>query len=84
MISSALVLPTRRQVERLRRSCPEAADIAVVAGDPCFDRLAVSLPTRARYRQALGTGDRTLVALSSTWGPGSLLGRASGPAGGIR
>jgi hypothetical protein len=78
MISSALVLPTRRQVERLRRSCPEAADIAVVAGDPCFDRLAVSLPTRAMYRQALGTGDRTLVALSSTWGPGSLLGRHPG------
>lgn len=34
MISSALVLPTRLQVERLRQSCPEAVGIAVVAGDP--------------------------------------------------
>jgi hypothetical protein len=73
MISSALVLPTRCQVERLRRSCPEAAGIAVVAGDPCFDRLLASLPSRDGYRQVLGTGNRTLVAVSSTWGPGSLL-----------
>jgi hypothetical protein len=78
MISSALMLPTRCQVERLRRSCPEAAGIAVVAGDPCFDRLAVSLPSRDTYRQALGAGDRTLVAVSSTWGPGSLLFRHPG------
>jgi hypothetical protein len=78
MISSALVLPTRCQVERLRRSCPEAAAIAVVAGDPCFDRLTASLPARDRYRQALRTGDRTLLAVSSTWGPGSLLCRYPG------
>jgi hypothetical protein len=78
MISSALVLPTRSQVERLRRSCPEAAGIAVVAGDPCFDRLAASLSSRDRYREALGTGGRTLVAVSSTWGPGSLLCRHPG------
>jgi hypothetical protein len=77
-ISSALVLPTRCQVERLRRSCPEAAAIAVVAGDPCFDRLTASLPVRDRYRQALCTGDRTLLAVSSTWGPGSLLCRHPG------
>ena len=36
-------------------------------------RLLASLPSRDAYRQALGTGDRTLVAVSSTWGPGSLL-----------
>jgi hypothetical protein len=73
LIASAIVLPTQRQVGRLRRSCPEAAAIAVVAGDPCFDRLAASLSWRDRYRQALGVGDRKLVAVSSTWGPGSLL-----------
>jgi hypothetical protein len=74
-IASAIVLPTRGQVERLRRSCPEAAAIAVVAGDPCFDRLAASMPHREAYRRALGVGERTLVAVSSTWGPASLLGR---------
>jgi hypothetical protein len=73
MIASAIVLPTRGQVDRLRRSCPEAAGIAVVAGDPCYDRLAASLPSRDSYRRALRVGDRKLVAVSSTWGPGSLL-----------
>jgi hypothetical protein len=72
-IASAIVLPTRRQVERLRRSCPEAAAIAVAAGDPCYDRLVASLPSRQAYRRALGVGDKKLVAVSSTWGPGSLL-----------
>jgi hypothetical protein len=47
----------------------------VVAGDPCYDRLAASLPLRAAYRQALGVGARKLVAVSSTWGSGSLLQR---------
>jgi hypothetical protein len=72
-IASAIVLPTQQQVERLRRSCPEAADIAVVAGDPCYDRLAASMPARETYRRALGVGERTLVTVSSTWGSGSLL-----------
>ena len=47
---------------------------AVVAGDPCFDRLLVSLPLRDRYRAALGLGDRQLVLLTSTWGRPSLIG----------
>jgi hypothetical protein len=72
-IASAIVLPTQSQVERLRRSCPEAASIAVVAGDLCYDRLAASMPDRHAYRRALSVGDRKLVAVSSTWGPGSLL-----------
>jgi hypothetical protein len=72
-IASAIVLPTRHQVDRLRQSCPEAASIAVVAGDPCYDRLAVSMPDREAYRRALGVGQKKLVAVSSTWGPGSLL-----------
>jgi hypothetical protein len=72
-IASAIVLPTQCQVDRLRRSCPEAAQVAVVAGDPGYDRLIASLSSRDRYRQALGVGDRKLVAVSSTWGPGSLL-----------
>jgi hypothetical protein len=73
VIASAHLLPTREQAEELRRSCPEAAESIMVTGDPCFDRLAASLPCRARYREALGTGDRTLVAVTSTWGSGALI-----------
>jgi hypothetical protein len=29
---------------RLKDLCPEAAPHAVIAGDPCFDRLTASLP----------------------------------------
>jgi hypothetical protein len=72
-IASTIILPTGNQVERLRRSCPEAASIALVAGDPCYDRLAMSLPNRELYRHALGVGEKKLIAVSSTWGPGSLL-----------
>ena len=73
VVASGIVVATAHQLERLRAACPEAAEVAVMAGDPCMDRLAASLPLRARYRTALGTGKRTLVAVSSTWGPGSLL-----------
>jgi hypothetical protein len=72
-IASAIVLPTQHQVERLRRSCPEAASIALMAGDPCYDRLAASMPDREAHRQALGIGRKKLIAVSSTWGSGSLL-----------
>ncbi|HZR49870.1 MAG TPA: hypothetical protein VFB06_10160 [Streptosporangiaceae bacterium] len=72
-IAAAIVLPTRWQEQMLRRSCPEAAPIAVVAGDPCFDRLSASLRAREAYRRALGIAGKKLVAVSSTWGPGSLL-----------
>jgi hypothetical protein len=75
VVASAMVVPTARHLGRLRRGCPEAASIATVAGDPAFDRLEASLALRERYRHALGTADRTLVAVSSTWGPGSLLNR---------
>ncbi|MBO0802975.1 MAG: hypothetical protein J2P25_07865 [Nocardiopsaceae bacterium] len=75
VIPSAMVIPTRRDVARLRRGCPEAAEVAVVAGDPAFDRLIASLAWRERYRRVLGVQDKTLVAVSSTWGPGSLLQR---------
>ncbi|MBO2456248.1 hypothetical protein [Actinomadura violacea] len=48
----------------------------LVAGDPCFDRLAASVPWRDRYRAALGLrGGQRLVVATSTWGEGSLVGR---------
>ncbi len=75
VIAAGIVVATEGQLAQLKRWCPEAAAVAVVAGDPCLDRLAASLPLRDVYRQALGIGDETLVAVSSTWGAGSLLGR---------
>jgi hypothetical protein len=75
VIPASIVVATARQHERLARSCPEAATIAVVAGDPCYDRLAASLHRRDAYQLALGVRGRTLVAVSSTWGYGSLLQR---------
>lgn len=73
VIPSVIAVPTRWHLKCLERSCPEAAPASLVVGDPCYDRLAGSLPQRAAYRRALGTAGRTLVAVSSTWGPGSLV-----------
>jgi hypothetical protein len=73
VIPSGIIVPTRRQLCRLRTNCPEAAGVAVVGGDPCFDRLTASLPLRDAYRHAAGTAGRRLVVVSSTWGPGSLM-----------
>ncbi|MEU7135143.1 hypothetical protein, partial [Streptomyces sp. NPDC046261] len=75
LIPSAIVLSHDEQRERLRRGCPEAVPISVVAGDPCMDLLRASLPFRDEYRAAFGLrpGQKLLV-LTSTWGPHSLLG----------
>jgi hypothetical protein len=73
VIPSSVVVPTERDREILARAVPEAAPAAVVGGDPCYDRLAASLPLREAYRRSLNVGDRKLVAVSSTWGAGSLL-----------
>jgi hypothetical protein len=75
VIPSAMAVPTARDLALLRQGCPEAAEVAEVTGDPGFDRLLYSLNNRERYRRVLGVTDRTLVAVSSTWGPGSLLSR---------
>ncbi len=73
---AAVVLSHAEQLEQLRRYCPEALPVAVVAGDPCYDRLLASLPRRRAYREALGLApDTHLIVMSSTWGRGSLLGR---------
>ncbi|MFJ1638725.1 hypothetical protein [Streptomyces sp. NPDC088256] len=74
-LADALVLSHPEQVERLRAACPEAAPTAVLAGDPCYDRILAARPYRARFRRALGVrpGQR-LVLLNSTWNPESLFG----------
>ncbi|GAB3879116.1 hypothetical protein GCM10029964_030940 [Kibdelosporangium lantanae] len=77
-IVTSLVFSHEEQVDRLRALCPEAVPAAVVAGDPCLDRMLASIPLRATYRGAIGVhpGQR-LVFVSSTWGPESLYGRMS-------
>jgi len=75
VVATHIVLSHEEQLERLRAACPEAAARAVVAGDPCLDRLQASTPLRETYRQALGLDkDQRLVVVSSTWGNSSLLG----------
>jgi len=73
--ADALVFSHDEQLARLAAVVPEALSTAVVAGDPCFDRLRVSLPLRQRYRRRLQAAHTTtVVTISSTWGPQSLLG----------
>ncbi|MFE4533737.1 hypothetical protein ACFRKB_01540 [Streptomyces scopuliridis] len=74
-VADALVLSHPEQLERLRAACPEAVPTAVLAGDPCFDRILAALPYRERFRRALDVrpGQR-LVLLNSTWNPDSLFG----------
>ena len=76
LIPSVLVLSHAEQWQRLARSCPEAVPVALVAGDPCFDRIALSRPLRESYRHAFGLAEhQRLVVVSSTWGEKSLFGR---------
>ncbi|MFC9701627.1 hypothetical protein ACFTWD_13105 [Streptomyces sp. NPDC056943] len=78
-----LVLSHPEQVERLARVCADAVPSAVLAGDPCFDRMLAARPYRERFRRALGVrrGQR-LVVLSSTWNPEGFFGSGSGSGGG--
>ncbi|MFF9842077.1 hypothetical protein [Streptomyces sp. NPDC013740] len=80
-LATATVLSHPEQLARLRRDCPEAAGTAVLAGDPCFDRMLALQPRRQELRRAFGAGDgRRLVVLNSTWGPSSLAGTDGFPA----
>ncbi|WP_158846405.1 hypothetical protein [Saccharothrix deserti] len=76
VLASALVLAHEDEREVLRRQCPEALDVAVVAGDPSYDRLVASLPHRDAYRATLGAEPgQPVVVVSSTWGLDSLFAR---------
>ncbi|WP_143261875.1 hypothetical protein [Allokutzneria sp. NRRL B-24872] len=76
LIPSLIVLSHHEQLDRLRAASPTAADIAVVAGDPCFDRMLAGLPLRETYRAAFGAAPgQRLVLISSTWGKDSLYGQ---------
>ncbi|RKN37029.1 hypothetical protein D7294_29220 [Streptomyces hoynatensis] len=74
-VAQATVLSHPEQLARLRASCPQAAATAVLAGDPCYDRILAALPQRDRFRRAFGLGPgQRLIVVNSTWGPRSLFG----------
>ncbi len=70
-VPSVAVLSHDEQLDRLRRYVPEAVDVALVAGDPCFDRLLASRPLRETYRGTFGVRPESL-RLTSTEDPESL------------
>ncbi|MGW6013945.1 hypothetical protein [Streptomyces sp. NPDC055210] len=73
---AAVVLAHENDLGELARTCPEALGAARVVGDPVRDRIVAALPGRDVYRRALGLDDeRELVAVTSTWGPGSAFAR---------
>ncbi|MEU6541011.1 hypothetical protein [Streptomyces sp. NPDC047000] len=81
-LADVTVLSHPEQLERLRDSCPEAAPTAVLAGDPCYDRILAALPERDRFRRAFGVAPgQRLVVVSSTWAPRSLFGGGPDDAG---
>jgi hypothetical protein len=76
VVPSALILGHERHRLMLERDCPEASPVAIVGGDPCFDRLLASVKRREVYRQALGVkSGQHLIFVTSTWNKGSLLGQ---------
>ncbi|TCO50877.1 hypothetical protein [Actinocrispum wychmicini] len=78
LIPATLALTHDVEMRALRRSCPEALPVAVVAGDICYDRMAASVSLRDEYRRALGVSDQErLVTVSSTWSSESMFGQHS-------
>jgi hypothetical protein len=76
VVPASIVLSHEAQRDRLARQCPAAVDAAVVAGDPCYDRLRVSVGLRSDYQAALGmAAGEQLVVVASTWGRDSLFSR---------
>ncbi|MFJ4677707.1 hypothetical protein [Kitasatospora sp. NPDC088783] len=64
------------QESQLAAAHPATAGRTVLVGDPCLDRLHASLRWRDRYRSSLGVeAGQQLVFVTSTWGPGALIGR---------
>lgn len=73
-IAEAFILSHNDQLNRVAATTPAALEKAVVAGDPCYDRILASVPYRERYRAALGSGGRKVILTSSTWWSNALLG----------
>jgi hypothetical protein len=77
VVPTAIVLSHKADLGLLGRQCPEALPVALVVGDPCYDRVLASYPHRAMYRRALEVSEtHKLVVTVSTWGSRSLFGQA--------
>lgn len=64
------------QLAQLKLAAPGLVDRAAVIGDPCLDRLSALARDRGRQRRLLGVQPwHSLVAVTSTWGAGSSIGR---------
>ncbi|MGW4128226.1 hypothetical protein [Amycolatopsis japonica] len=75
-IPASVALSHPNQLDLLRAATPDADTLALVVGDPCMDRLRALSRNRDRYRAALGVEPhQRLITVTSTWGPGSALGR---------
>ncbi|HEX3780807.1 MAG TPA: hypothetical protein VHX38_14160 [Pseudonocardiaceae bacterium] len=72
---ATVLLSHPEQRDQLLAASPASAGHTAVVGDTELDRIQASQTLRARYRCELGTGERTLVTLASTWRRDSLLGR---------
>ncbi|QXE34781.1 hypothetical protein KQY30_11320 [Streptomyces sp. GMY02] len=76
VVPKAFALAHHEDLATLERSCPEALPVAEVVGDASYDRIAVSLPLRERYRTALGVlPGQKLILVPCTWGLGSSFNR---------
>ncbi|RZQ61287.1 glycosyltransferase family 4 protein [Amycolatopsis suaedae] len=74
-VADSLVLSHDDQLLLLRKATPAALPTAVIAGDPCFDRMLRSAHLRDSYRAALGVQPgQKLITITSTWSTRSLLG----------
>lgn len=79
LIPSVLAISHHAELDILRRTCPEAEAVAVIAGDICLDRMMQSLRFRDQYRAALGLEDgQQFVTVSSTWSTDSTFGTHTG------
>ncbi|HEX3783803.1 MAG TPA: hypothetical protein VHX38_29415 [Pseudonocardiaceae bacterium] len=75
VLPTVIALSHRDQHTQLAAICPPASAHAVVIGDPSLDRLLAGRHRVHGYRAALDAAGKTLVVVSSTWGPHSLFGR---------
>ncbi|ANZ35912.1 hypothetical protein BBK82_07260 [Lentzea guizhouensis] len=74
VVPRTIVVASDDQLEVMRSVDPRLLPRALVAGDPCLDRLRMSLPHRELHRHAFRADSRRLILICSTWGPFSLYG----------
>ncbi|WP_112267932.1 hypothetical protein [Lentzea terrae] len=75
VLPAKLMLATDDEVRTLARSCPEALPTAVIAGDPCLDRMVAGVPYSDRYLEALGAAPgQPMVFAVTSWSRHSLCG----------